>query len=107
MRALGQCRLLLLLIFISNGICPYFQTVFVFNFKPYLSKLEEDIGAHMNLSEGPRAVSAAFTDEAGSTSGRLQLHRSTRGSGVKSAHQTLLKTTKSNNNKKDADSSGC
>ena len=92
---------------ISKCICLNCQNVFVLIFKMYLSKIEEDRGAHMNLSEGPRAVSAAFTDEAGSTSGRLQLHRSTRGSGVKSAHQPFLKTTKSNNNKKDADSSGC
>ena len=31
----------------------------------------------MNLCEGPRAVSAAFTDEAGSTSGRRFVHTGT------------------------------
>ena len=48
----------------------------------------------MNLCEGPRAVvPAAFTDEAGSTSGRRQLLRSTSCS-VRSLHIKLFKTDK-------------
>ena len=34
---------------------------------------KEDRAAHMNICEGPQAVPAAFTDDAGSTSGRRQV----------------------------------